>query len=95
MQSDIADISGSVKQLDKSTTTIADSINALDARLAEQEQKTNPRAKVGSYATNKAPEKGGASQNIRRDTEESPARRRVREAMTEFEGALPQGAAAK
>jgi len=94
MQSDIADISGSVKQLDKSTTTIADSINALDARLTEQEQKTNPRAKVGTYATAKTPEKA-APQNVRRDTEDSPARRRVREALTEFEGALPQNAAEK
>ena len=82
MQSDIADISGSVHQLDKQATTIADSINALDARLTEQEQKTNPRAKVGSYATPKTPEK------------DSPARRRVREAMTEFESTLPQGAGA-
>jgi competence protein ComEA len=91
MQTDIADISGSVHQLDKQTTTIADSINALDARLTEQEQKANPRAKVGSYATAKTPEKT-VPQNPRRDTEESPARRRVREAMTEFQGTLPQGA---
>ena len=71
------------------------SINALDARLSEQEQKTAPRAKVGSYATAKTPEKTSASTNVRRDTEESPARRRVRDAMNEFEGSIPQSTAQK
>jgi TolA-binding protein len=90
MQTDVADVSGTVHQLESQSTTIANSINALDARLTEQEQKTNPRAKVGSYATAKTPEKAPASTNV-----ESPARRRVREAMNEFEGAIPAPAAAK
>lgn len=89
IQTDIADVSGSVQKLDRQATTFADSINALDARLSEQEQKTTPRAKVGSYATPKTPEKGSAAPNGRRDVEESPARRRVREAMTELDNALP------
>jgi competence protein ComEA len=88
IQSDVADISGSVKQLENNSTTIADSINALDARLSDQEQKTNPRAKIGSYATAKTPEKAPTS-TVRRDADESPARRRVREAMNGFENSLP------
>jgi TolA-binding protein len=95
VQSDVADISGSVQQLENQSTTFADSINALDARLSEQEQKANPRAKVGSYATAKTPEKVPAPANVRRDTEESPTRRRVREAMSEFQNALPAPAAPK
>jgi competence protein ComEA len=87
MQSDIADVSGSVHQLDNRTTTLADSINALDARLTEQEQKTNPKAKIGSFATAKTPEK--APLPSARKVEESPSRRRLREAMNEFENALP------
>ena len=88
MQNDVADLSGSVKQLEKSSTTIADSINALDARLTEQEQKTNPRAKIGTYATAKTPEKAPAPA-VRHDTEESPVRRRVREALNGLESARP------
>jgi competence protein ComEA len=92
-QTDVATISGSVQKLENQATTFADSINALDARLTDQEHKTNPRAKVGSYATAKTPEKSPASNTTRRDAEESPARRRVREAMNEFEGSLPSSAA--
>jgi competence ComEA-like helix-hairpin-helix protein len=95
MQSDIADISGSVQKLDNQATTFADSINALDARLSEQEQKASPRAKVGYYATAKTPEKAPVPNNTRPDAEESPTRRRVREAMTEFENSLPATTAAK
>jgi competence protein ComEA len=83
MQNDVADISGSVKQLENRSTTMADSINALDARLSEQEQKTNPRAKIGSYATAKTPEKTPVP--TAQGTQESPVRRRVREAMNGFE----------
>jgi septal ring factor EnvC (AmiA/AmiB activator) len=85
VQSDIADVSGNVRQLETSTTTLAGSINALDARLTEQEQKANPRGKIGSFATSKTPEKAPPSRHV----EESPSRRRVREAMNEFESALP------
>jgi competence ComEA-like helix-hairpin-helix protein len=95
VQSSVADISGSVQNLETQATTFADSINALDARLSDQEQKTSPRAKVGSYATAKTPEKTPAPNNVRRDADESPARRRVREAMTEFDHALPSTAAQK
>jgi competence ComEA-like helix-hairpin-helix protein len=93
VQSDIADVSGSVQKLEGKATTFADSINALDARLSEQEHKTNPRAKIGTYATAKTPEKAAAPGPARRDSEESPTRRRVREAMTEFENSLPAAAA--
>ncbi|HMI87172.1 MAG TPA: helix-hairpin-helix domain-containing protein [Polyangiaceae bacterium] len=95
VRNDVADISGSVQKLDSQATTFADSINLLDARLSEQEQKTNPRAKLGSYATAKTPEKSAAPTSVRRDTEESPARRRVRQAMTEFESSLPSAAGEK
>ena len=91
VQNDVATVSGSVHQLESQATTFADSINALDARLTEQEHKTNPRAKVGSYATAKTPEKTQPA----RPSEESPVRRRVREAMTEFESTLPPSAAAR
>lgn len=86
MQGDIANVTGNVQQLEKSTTTLADSINALDARLTEQEQKGNPRAKIGNFATAKTPEKVAPSS---RKVEDSPSRRRLREAMNEFENALP------
>jgi competence protein ComEA len=95
VQSDVAEMSSSVQKLDNQATTFADSINALDARLTDQEQKTTPRAKVDSYATAKTPEKMSASTNLRRDAEDSPARRRVREAMNEFESALPPAAPQK
>jgi competence ComEA-like helix-hairpin-helix protein len=94
VQSDVANISGSVHQLENQATTFADSINLLDARITEQEHKTSPRAKVGTYATSKLAEKA-QSPSVRRDpsrpesAEESPARKRVREAMNEFENALP------
>jgi competence ComEA-like helix-hairpin-helix protein len=95
VQSEVAAVSGSVKQLESQTTTFADSINALDARISDQEQKTSPRSKVGSYATSKSPEKSVAPTIVRPAAEESPARRRVREAMTGFESALPTAAATK
>jgi competence ComEA-like helix-hairpin-helix protein len=91
MQGDIADVAGSVHQLDNRTTTLADSINALDARMTEQEQKANPRGKIGSFATAKTPEKAPLLQT--RKVEDSPTRRRLREAMNEFENALPASAA--
>jgi len=99
----MSSISGSVQQLENQATTFADSINALDARLTEQEHKTNPRAKMGTYATPKSPEKTPVPA-ARRDAtrpeatesrSDSPARRRVREAMNEFENALPSPAANK
>ncbi|HMJ54342.1 MAG TPA: helix-hairpin-helix domain-containing protein [Polyangiaceae bacterium] len=93
VQSDVATISGSVHQLETQATTFADSINALDSRISEQEQKTSPRAKVGSYATAKTPEKAPAPLNTPRDADESPTRLRVREALTQFESALPPRAA--
>jgi competence protein ComEA len=94
-QTDVATISGSVQKLETQATTFADSINALDARLTDQEHKTNPRAKVGSYATAKTPEKSPAWNSTPREAEESPARRRVREAMNEFESSLPSAGVGK
>jgi len=102
VQSDMSGLNGSVKQLENQATTFADSINALDARLTEQEHKTNPRGKVGTYATPKSPEKTPAP-SARRDATRPEAenqaatesRRRVREAMTEFENVLPSPAANK
>lgn len=87
-ESHVIDVAGSVRALEGQTTTLADSINALDARITEQERKANPAAKAKPFATVKTPEKRPPTES-RHETEESGARQRVRDALTQLDSALP------
>jgi hypothetical protein len=88
-ESHVIDVAGSVRALEGQTTTLADSINALDARLTDQERKANPAAKVRPFATVKTPEKRPPSPESRHDNEDTGARQRVRDALTQLDSALP------
>jgi hypothetical protein len=90
VQGDIVDVVGAVKAIEGQTTTLADSINALDARLTDQERKLTPGAKPKPFATVKTPEKRSPPPTeSRHESEESGARQRVRDALTQLDSVLP------
>ncbi len=90
VQSDIVDVAGSVHALEGQTTTLADSINALDARLTEQERKATPGAKTKPFATVRTPERRvPPATESRHESDENGTRQRVRDALTQLDAAMP------